>query len=101
MAQFDDVVTKVTQRIREGRILLSERIRAGRRRQISAGPYRTATAATAAKRSYALCVLPAMPDMNDCIVKDGADRIAREFVRLVGAAEAQDALNRESRKRLG
>jgi len=98
MAQFDDVVTKVTQRIREGRILLSERIRAGRRRQISAGPYRTATTT---KRSYALCVLPAMPDMNDCIVKDGADRIAREFVRLVGVAEAQDALNRESRKRLG
>ena len=98
MAKFDDVVTKVTQRIREGRVLLSERIRAGRQRSISVGPYRTATST---KRSYALCVLPALPDMNDCMLHDGADRVSREFVRLVGVAEAQNALNRESRKRLG
>ena len=98
MAQFDDAVSKVTQRIREGRVLLSERIRAGRRRSISVGPYRTATAT---KRSYALCVLPALPEMNDCMLHDGADRVAREFVRLVGVNEAQHALNRESRKRLG
>jgi hypothetical protein len=98
MAQFDDVVTKITQRLREGHILFSERVRAGKRRQISAGPYRTATTT---KRAFALCVLPAMPDMNDCIIRDGADRIAREFVRLVGVEEAQDALHRESRKRLG
>lgn len=98
MAQFDDVVKKVTQRIREGRVLLSERIRSGRQRSISVGPYRTATST---KRSYAMCVLPALPDMNDCMLHDGADRVAREFVRLVGVAEAQNSLNRESRKRLG
>lgn len=97
MAKFDDVVTTVTQRIREGRVLLSERVRAGRQRSISVGPYRAATA----KRQYGLCVLPALPEMDDCIVHGNADRIAREFVRLVGAAEAQSALNRESRKRAG
>jgi hypothetical protein len=98
MAKFDDIVKKVTQRIREGRVLLSERIRAGRRRSISVGPYRTATST---KRSYAMCVLPALPEMSDCMMHDGADRVAREFVRLVGVDEAQSALNRESRKRLG
>ena len=98
MAQFDDVVTKITQRIREGRVLLSERIRSGKRRSISVGPYRTSTST---KRSYALCVLPALPDMNDCMLHAGADRVAREFVRLVGVDEAQSALNRESRKRVG
>jgi hypothetical protein len=98
MAQFDDVVKKVTQRIREGRVLLSERIREGRRRSISVGPYRTATVT---KRSYALCVLPALSTMHDCMQHDGADRVAREFVRLVGTNEAENALNRESRKRLG
>jgi hypothetical protein len=98
MAKFDDVIKKITQRIREGRVLLSERVRAGRRRSISVGPYHTATST---KRSYALCVLPALPEMNDCMLHDGADRVAREFVRLVGVDEAQNALNRESRKRLG
>ena len=98
MAKFDDIVTKVTQRIREGRVLLSERIRAGQRRSISVGPHRTATST---KRSYALCVLPALPEMNDCMLHDGANRVAREFVRIVGVDEAQSALNRESRKRLG
>jgi hypothetical protein len=48
-----------------------------------------------------MCVLPALPEMNDCLLHDGADRVAREFVRLVGTAEAQSALHRESRKRLG
>ncbi len=98
MAKFDDVVTKVTQRIREGRVLLSERLRAGKKRAISVGPYATATST---KRQYALCALPAMPDMNDCIFNSSADRIAREFVRLVGVDEAQNSLVRESRKRVG
>jgi hypothetical protein len=98
MAKFDDIVKKVTQRIREGRVLLSERIRAGQRRSISIGPYRTATST---KRAYAMCVLPALPEMNDCMMHDSADRVSREFVRLVGTDEAQNALNRESRKRLG
>lgn len=95
--KFDDVVADVTKRIREGRVLLSERIRAGKERSISVGPYRTATAT----RQYGLCVLPALPEMDDCIVHGSADRIAREFVRLVGTAEAQSALHRESRKRAG
>lgn len=94
MAKFDVVVADVTQRIREGRVLLSERIRAGKQRSISVGPYRTATAS----RQYGLCVLPALPEMDDCILHGNADRIAREFVRLVGVPEAQSALNRESRK---
>src|SRR5262245_26291194 len=98
MAKFDDVAADVTRRIREGRVMLSERVRAGRRRSISVGPYRTATST---RRQYALCVLPAMPEMDDCIMHGSADRIAREFVRLVGVPEAQSALNRESRKRAG
>jgi hypothetical protein len=48
----------------------------------SIGPHRTATST---KRSYAMCVLPALPDMNDCMLHDGADRVSREFVRLVSA----------------
>jgi hypothetical protein len=97
MAAFDDVVADVTRRIREGRVLLSERIRAGKQRSISVGPYRAATT----KRQYGLCVLPALPEMDDCILHDSADRVAREFVRLVGVPEAQQALVRESRKRAG
>ncbi|MGE5732778.1 MAG: hypothetical protein ACM37U_12600 [Gemmatimonas sp.] len=95
--KFDDVVADVTKRIREGRVLLSERIRAGKERSISVGPYRTA----AAPRQYAMCVLPALPEMDDCIVHGSADRVAREFVRLVGVAEARAAIARESRKRAG
>lgn len=93
--KFDETAKKVADRIRQGRVILTERVRSGRRRQISVGPYRTATG----PRQYALCVLPALPDQNDCSYTKGPDRTAREFVRLVGVEEAQDALVRESRKR--
>jgi hypothetical protein len=95
--KFDETVVKVRDRIQQGRVVLTERIRAGKRRAISVGPYRTATG----PRQYALCVLPALPGENDCTMTRGADRTAREFVRLVGVEEAQDALVRESRKRHG
>jgi len=96
--KFDETVTKVADRIRQGRVILTERVRAGRRRQISVGPYRSATSK---KREYAFCALPAIPGENDCKIYTGADRTAREFVRFVGADEAQNALVRESRKRGG
>ena len=96
--EFDETVRAVVDRIRHGYVLLSERVRAGRRRAISVGPYRTATST---KRQYGLIVTPPPADQNDLRVWPGADRAAREFVRLVGVAEAQDALVRESRKRLG
>lgn len=96
--KFDETVQKVTTRIREGRVILTERIRAGRRRQISVGPYRSATSQ---KREYALCALPAVPGENDCTIHTSADRTARNFVRFVGVDAAQDALVRESRKRHG
>lgn len=95
---FEEVVGRVAQRIGQGRVILSERIRVGRRRQISVGPYRTATAT---KRQYALCVLPAPSGDDDCKFYPGANRAAREFVRFVGVDEAQDALVRESRKHGG
>ena len=96
--KFEEVVNRVAERIRQGHVILSERVRAGRRRQISVGPYRTATAT---KRQYALCALPALPGENDCKIYPGANRAAREFVRFVGVGEAEDALGRESRKRGG
>jgi len=79
-------------------VLLSERIRAGRRRAISVGPYRTATST---KRQYGLIVTPPPAGESDLRVYTGPDRAAREFVRLVGVSEAQHALTREARKRLG
>ena len=51
-----------------------------------------------AKRQYALCVLPALPDKHDCTFYSGANRAAREFVRLVSVDEAQNALVREYQK---
>jgi len=99
MAQkFDETVRKVAERISRGHVVLTERIRQGRRRYISVGPYRTATST---KRQYALCALPALPGENDCHQYQSADRTAREFVRFVGVEEARDALVRESRKRNG
>lgn len=95
--KFDETVAKVRERLQQGRVILTERVRAGRRRQISVGPYRTATG----PRQYALCVLPALPGQDDCRERKSADRTAREFVRLVGVDEARDALVRESRKRHG
>lgn len=93
--EFDEAVREVVDRIRHG---YSERIRAGRRRAISVGPYRTATST---KRQYGLIVTPPPADQSDIRVWPGADRAAREFVRLVGVAEAQHSLAREARKRLG
>jgi hypothetical protein len=95
--KFDDVVDRVAKRIEQGHVVLTERVRAGKRRQISVGPYKTATA----KRQYALCTLPAIYGENDCKLYPGPQRTAREFVRFVGVEEAQDALARESRKRNG
>ena len=95
--KFDDVVKKVAERIRGGRVVLTERIRGGKRRAISVGPYRAATG----PRQYALCALPALPGDDDCRFTKGPDRTAREFVRLVGVEDAHDALVRESRKHNG
>ena len=96
MSKFDDTVAKVVKRLREGRVLLSERVRSGKKRSISVGPYRTAVP----QRQYALFILPAMPDQDD-VVHTNPDRVAREFVRLVGVDEAGNALVREFRKREG
>lgn len=95
--KFDETVKKVAGRIREGRVVLTERVRAGKRRNISVGPYRQAVG----PKQFALCVLPAIPGQNDCTMTRSADKTAREFVRLVGVDEARDALVRESRKRHG
>lgn len=95
---FEEVVSRVALRIGQGHVILSERVRGGRRRQISVGPYRTAMST---KRQYALCVLPAPSGEDDCKFYPGANRAAREFVRFVGVDEAKDALSRESRKHGG
>jgi hypothetical protein len=95
---FDETVSKVADRIGKGHVILTERIRAGKRRSISVGPHRTATST---KRQYGMIVLPALPEESDLHAYPSANRAAREFVRLVGVDEAQNALVRESRKRLG
>ena len=96
--EFDETVREVADRIGSGHVLLSERVRAGRRRAISVGPYRTATST---KRQYGIIVTPPPAGESDIRVYAGPDRAAREFVRLVSVAEAQHALVREARKRLG
>jgi hypothetical protein len=96
--EFDETVREIVDRISRGHVLLSERVRAGKRRAISVGPYRTATST---KRQYGLIVTPPPADQSDIRVWPGPDRAGREFVRLVGVAEAQHALVREARKRLG
>jgi hypothetical protein len=96
--EFEETVHKIADRIGRGHVLLTERVRAGRRRAISVGPYRTATST---KRQYGLIVMPPPVGESDIRVYAGPDRAAREFVRLVGVAEAQHALVREARKRLG
>lgn len=96
--KFDDTVRRVADRITGGGIILTERIRKGRRRNISIGPYRSATST---KRQYALCTIPALPGEGDCQVYPSANRTARAFVRFVGVDNAQDALVRETRKRNG
>jgi hypothetical protein len=95
---FEETVTKVADRIGHGQVILTERVRAGKRRSISVGPHRTATST---KRQYGMIVLPALPGESDIHVYSGASRAAREFVRLVGVDEAREALVREARKRLG
>ncbi len=95
---FEEVVSEVADRIGHGHVLLTERVRAGKRRSISVGPHRTATST---KRQYGMIVLPALPGESDIHVYSGANRAAREFVRLLGVAEARDALVREARKRHG
>lgn len=96
-SKFDETVTKVRERIQRGHVILDERVRSGKKRNISVGPYKTATG----PRQYALCIIPAIPGEHDCTYTKGADRTAREFVRLVGVENARDALVRESRKRNG
>jgi len=95
---FDDVVKKIADRITRGGIILSERIRSGKKRAISLGPYHTATAT---KRSYAMIITPPLPNESDVKSYTSAHKAALEFVRLVGVEEARDAIVRESRKRLG
>ncbi len=95
---FEETVREIVDRIRGGHVLLTERIRSGKRRAISVGPYRTATST---KRQYGLIVTPPPEGESDLRAYAGPDRAAREFVRLVGVAEARDALVREARKRLG
>lgn len=95
---FEEIVGKIADRIARGHVLLSERVRAGKRRSISVGPHRTATST---KRQYGMIVMPAPIGEPDLRAYAGPDRAAREFVRLVGVAEARDALAREARKRLG
>jgi hypothetical protein len=95
--KFEETVRKVADRIGRGHVILTERVRTGKRRKISVGPYRTATG----PRQYALCVLPAISGHNDCTYSPGSNKTAREFVRLVGVDEAHNALVRESRKREG
>jgi len=96
--EFEEIVHKIVDRISRGYVLLTERIRSGRRRVISVGPYRTATST---KRQYGLIVTPPPAGESDLRVYAGADRAAREFVRIVGVPNARDALVREARKRLG
>lgn len=96
--KFDETVRRVADRIGRGHVILTERVRSGKRRNISVGPYRTATST---KRQYALCMLPAIHGEHDCKFYAGADRTAREFVRFVGVDDAQNALVREARKRGG
>lgn len=96
--KFDEMVRKVADRIVDGRVVLTERVRQGRRRNISVGPYRTATSS---KRQYAMCTLPALPDADDCQISLNPNRAAKQFVRLVGTDNAQNALVRESQKRQG
>lgn len=93
--KFDETVAKVRERIQRGHVVLDERVRAGKKRKISVGPYRYATG----EKVYAFCVLPALPGGVDCKDAKSADRTAREFVRFVGVENARDALVRESRKR--
>jgi len=95
--KFEETVRKVADRIGRGHVILTERVRTGKRRKISVGPYRTATG----PHQYALCVLPAISGHNDCTYSPGSNKTAREFVRLVGVDEAHNALVRESRKREG
>lgn len=96
--KFDEMVRKVADRIADGRVVLTERVRQGRKRNISVGPYRTATSS---KRQYAMCTLPALPGSDDCQVSLNPNRAAKQFVRLVGTDNAQNALIRESQKRQG
>src|SRR5271168_2519321 len=93
--EFEETVREIVERISDGHVLLTERVRAGRRRAISVGPYRTATAT---KRQYGLIVTPPPAGESDIRAYAGPDRAARAFVRLVGVAEAQSALSREARK---
>jgi hypothetical protein len=92
--KFDDVVSRVRTRIEKGQIVLDERVRSGRKRQMSVGPYKSA----AGPREYAFCVLPALPGGTDCRISRSADKAAREFVRTIGTQNAEDALVRASRK---
>jgi hypothetical protein len=39
--KFEDTVTRVARRIGQGHVILTERVRAGKRRKISGGPYKT------------------------------------------------------------
>lgn len=96
-SDFEETVKKIVDVIGKGHVILTERIRAGRKRAISVGPYRTATS----KRQYGLIITPPPEDVSDLRVYGGPDKAAREFVRFVGVEAARDAIVRESRKRLG
>ena len=95
---FEETVKKIVNVIGKGHVILTERIRAGRRRAISVGPYRSATSP---KRQYGIIITPPPDDVSDLRVYAGPDKAAREFVRFVGVDAARDAIVREARKRLG
>lgn len=96
--EFEEIVTEVADRIGQGHVILTERVRAGKRRAISVGPYRTATST---RRQYGLIITPPPIDVSDLQVHSSANRAAREFVRFVGVAAAREDLTREARKHLG
>lgn len=93
--EFEETVREIVDRISHGHVILTERVRAGHRRAISVGPYRTAAST---KRQYGLIVTPPPAGESDLRAYGGADRAAREFLRLVGVAEARSAIAREARK---
>jgi hypothetical protein len=94
---FDLTVKKVREAIQRKGVLHAEAVRQFKRRHISVGPYRSAVG----WHGFAMCVYPALPDGTDCTENRNADRVARNFVRLVGVERALSAVHRELRKREG
>lgn len=79
--KFDDVVKKIDQYISKGGIVLADKMKAGKLRKLSLGPYRKAVG----RSGFALCIT------NECVEHKSANRAAREFVRYMGTDRAHDA----------